>query len=264
MCEIPPIVIERQRITRPGQLGLGFTPDDGLGLWQPREYVVRDCIIDLADMPLETLDEAAAVTWGASAMFLRCVIRGAGKLILCGSGDPEKAALETGKRVVFDHCILEDFGRRGVEAQAGMRVTLKHCLVRNWGDPARHTVRDFASWARHGGRIYAVDTVFWQDRFARPWRQFWGDFTARLGQAWNDEGWRGLLRLDTYSPGVCWGLVAGPGGAVSAWHCWANRWWITLPPQQHAGSRAYVMPLVRALELMAKRLDADLPPPSAK
>ena len=263
MCERPPIVIERQRITRPGQLGLGFTPDDGLGLWQPREYVVRDCIIDLSSLPLDMLDEAAAVTWGASAVFLRCVIRGAGKLILCGSGDPKKAALEAGKRVVFEHCILEDFGRRGVEVQAGMRVTLNKCLVRHWGKTSRHTVRDFASWAHHGGRIYAKDTIFWQDRFLRPFPQFWGDLAAHIGQAWNDYGWRGLMRRDTYLPGVCRAVLAGPGGTVIAWHCWANRWWIAVPPQQRTGTRAYAMPLVRTLELMANRLDAELPPASA-
>ena len=62
------IVIAQQRITKPGQLGLGFTPDDGLGAWLPREYIVRDCIIDLSGLPLEELDEAAAVTWGASVV----------------------------------------------------------------------------------------------------------------------------------------------------------------------------------------------------
>lgn len=41
MSEELPIVVEHQRITHPGQLGIGYTPDDGLGLWLPREYVVR-------------------------------------------------------------------------------------------------------------------------------------------------------------------------------------------------------------------------------
>ena len=265
MCESRPIIIERQRITRPGQLGLGFTPDDGVGLWQPREYVVRDCIIDLSALPLDMLDEAAAVTWGASAVFLRCVIRGAGKLILCGSGDPKKAALEAGKRVVFEHCILEDFGRRGVEAQAGMRVTLKNCLVRNWGKTSRHTVRDFASWAHGGGRIDAVGTVFWQDRFLRPLHQFWGDLAAHIGQAWNDYGWRGLLRIDTYLPGVCRALLAGPGGTAWAWRCWRNRWWVVLPLRHTTAMmpKCEALALIAELEQMAATLDAELPPASA-
>lgn len=256
------IVIERQRITRPGQLGLGFTPDDGLGLWQPREYIVRDCIIDLSALPLEALDEAVGVTWGASAVFRRCVIRGAGKLILCGSGDPGKAELEQGRRVLFEDCLLENFGRRGVEVQAGMRVTLKGCLVRNWGKPDRHTVRDFGAWAHHGGRIDAVGCVFWQDHFSRPWRQFWGDFVARIGQAWNDEGWRGLLRLSTWLPGVCLALRATAGGKVCAWCCWRNRWWIALPQQRGPSAkmeRGDAIALYNLLNTMALCLDVELP-----
>lgn len=255
------IVIERQRITRPGQLGLGFTPDDGLGLWLPHEYHVRDCIIDLSALPLEELDESVGVTWGASAVFRRCVIRGSGKLILCGSGDPDKAEIEQGRRVLFEDCLLEDFGRRGVEVQAGMRVTLKGCLVRNWGSPSRHSVRDFASWAHSGGRIDAVDTIYWQDTFLRPCGQLWGDLCHHIGQAWHDAGWRGLLWPGAWLPGVCRGLVATAGGEVWAWRCYRNKWWIALP-WRHATAampRAEALERMCALEAMAARLEAELP-----
>ena len=86
------------------------------------------------------------VVWGSSAVFRRCVIRGAGKLVLCGSGDTDKLNVERGKTVIFEDCILEDFGRRGPEAQSGMRVMLRGCLIRNWGAPDRFDVRSFASW----------------------------------------------------------------------------------------------------------------------
>lgn len=262
------VVIERQRITRPGQLGLGFTPDDGLGLWQPHEYHIRDCIIDLSDMPLAALDEAAAVTWGASAIFRRCVIRGAGKLVLIGSGDAEKAAVEEGRRVFFEDCILEQGSRRFPEVQCGMRVTLKRCLIRNWGVPDRFNPdpktpdRAFAAWAHTpGSRIDAVDCVFWQDAFWRPARQMWRDWTRHLGQAWMDEGWRGLLRPGAWLPGVCRGLVASDGGQAWAWHCYRNRWWIALPWRRTTAAmpRAVALELVRELEAMAMRLEVELP-----
>ena len=40
------------------------------------------------------------------------------------------------------------------------------------------------------------------------------DWLAHLGQAWNDEGLRGLLRPANWLPGVCRGLVATAGGQV--------------------------------------------------
>ena len=255
MCTESTITIARQRITQPGQLGLGYTVEDGLGLWQPHEYLVEDCIIDLSGWPLNALDEAVAVTWGASAIFRRCVIRGAGKLVLCGSGDAARATAEAGRTVTFEDCILEGFGRRGVEAQAGMRVILHSCLIRNWGCPSRHIVRDFAAWAHRGGRIDAVGSAWWQDSFARPWHQAWADWTAHIGQAWNDEGWRGLLRPAAWLPGVCRGLLATDGGAVSARRCWKNHWWIVLPAGDAAPmGKADALWLVGELEAMAARL----------
>ena len=94
---------------------------------------MEDSIIDLSACPLERLDEAAGITWGSRAIFRRCVIRGAGKLILCGSGDADKLAVERGKVVIFEDCILEDFGRRGPEVQSCMWIILRRCLIRNWG-----------------------------------------------------------------------------------------------------------------------------------
>ena len=108
--------LKRQIITAPGAGGHGLDMSDG----QP--WLVEDCLIDLSACPLNQLDEAVGVTWGSSAVFRRCVIRGAGKLVLCGSGDTDKWNVERGKTIIFEDCILEDFGRRGPEAQSGMRV----------------------------------------------------------------------------------------------------------------------------------------------
>lgn len=92
--------IAGQRITAPDAGG------HGLGISDGQSWLVEDSIIDLSACPLERLDEAAGITWGSRAIFRRCVIRGAGKLILCGSGDADKLAVERGKVVIFEDCIL--------------------------------------------------------------------------------------------------------------------------------------------------------------
>ena len=214
--------VRHQRITAQDAGGHGLDMSDG----QP--WLVEDCVIDLSACPLEGLDEAVGVTWGSRALFRRCVIRGAGKLLLCGSGDADKLAVERGKVVIFEDCILEDFGRRGPEAQSCMRVILRRCLIRNWGKTERFDVRAFAAWAHHGGRIEAYACVFDQPRFWHGWRLMARDWLAHLGQAWNDEGLRGLLRPANWLPGVCRGLTATAGGHVRAADCRATRWWIRL------------------------------------
>lgn len=172
----------------------------GLGISDGQSWLVEDSIIDLSACPLERLDEAVGITWGSRAIFRRCVIRGAAKLILCGSGDADKLAVERGKIVIFEDCLFENFGRRGPEVQSCMWIILRRCLIRNWGEPRRCDVRAFAGWAHHGGRIEAESCVFDQPRFWRGWRVMVGDWLAHLGQAWNDEGLRGVLRPAAWSP----------------------------------------------------------------
>lgn len=260
--------ISRQRITRPGQLGAGYTGDDGLGMYQPLSYEVEDCIIDLSAWPVDQLDEAAAVTWGASATFRRCVIRGAGKIVLCGSGNEEMIPAETGKKVEFFDCILEHGSRRFPEVHDGMQVVMHGCLIRNWGDPDRfnynkeHPDRNFGAWAHTANsRIDAVGCVFWQDSFWRPLRQMVLDWARQIEQAWNDEGFRGLLRLSTWIPGVCKGLLATDGGEAYAWACWKNRWWIAMPWRHTTEmmSETEARMMVEELDQMAAALDAELP-----
>ena len=236
--------LREQRITAPG------TGGDGLGMSDGQSWLVEDSLIDMSACPLEGLDEAVGVTWGSRALFRRCRIRGAGKLLLCGSGDADKLAVERGRVVIFEDCILEDFGRRGPEAQSGMRVILRRCLIRNWGEPGRFDVRAFAAWAHHGGRIEAYACVFDQPRFWRGWRLMARDWLAHLGQAWNDEGLRGLLRPANWLPGVCRGLTATAGGHVRAENCRATRWWIRL--EGHHGPR---MSRAKAQALMDELAD---------
>ena len=253
--------ISNVRITRPGQLGDEFTYDDGLGLVKEGEtYLVEDCIIDLSDLPLDDLDEAMACTYGASAVYRRCVIRGAGKLVLCGCGDDSKVPVETGKRVEFYNCILEDGGRRLPEVQDGMEVVMHGCLIRNWGAADRFSVRNFAGWAHRGGRIDAINCVFWQDSFWRPLKQMIVDLCNQIGEAWNTERLRGLFRLSTWIPGVCKGLLATDGGEAHAWQCWKNKWWIVFPWKSTAQmDETDAKIIIVNLETMAAELDARLP-----
>lgn len=244
--------VASQRITAPDAGG------HGLGISDGEDWLVEDCIIDLSAYPLTRLDEAVGVTWGSSAVFRRCVIRGAGKLILCGSGDAAKTAVESGKLVLFEDCILENFGRRGPEVQSGMRVILRDCLIRNWGVPGRFDVRAFGAWAHHGGHIDAEACVFVQPCFWRGWRVMVGDWLAHLGQAWNDEGLRGVLRLANWLPGVCRGLVATTGGHVRTRHCYATPWWIRLEERHGDMSQEDAAEMVRRLEAMRQDMERRL------
>ena len=234
-----------QTITAPDTGGHGLDMSNG------QDWLVEDCLIDLSACPLDQLDEAVGVVWGSSAVFRRCVIRGAGKLVLCGSGDAAKIAVEHGKTVTFEGCVLENFGRRGPEAQSGMRVMLWGCLIRNWDAPDRFDVRSFGAWAHHGGSIEAVGCVFDQSCLWRGWQIMVRDWLAHLGQAWTDEGLHGPLRPANWLPGVCRGLTATAGGHVRAETCRATRWWIRL--EGHHGprmSREDAAALVKTLEAM--------------
>ena len=223
------VIIENRLITRPGQLtAQGSNAADGIGFCADTEVLVRNCVVDFSNLDLEEQDEAASMTWGAHGIFENCTLRGAVKLFLCGSGDAHKADVENGRRVTLRGCTLEHFGRRGPEVQAGMEVRLENCVIRNWGEPDLFTSRIFGAWAHNGGRITAINCRFEQAAFWRGWRVMLADLCGHIGQAWNDEGVRGLLRWKTYLPGVCRGLTAGPGGTVTAYGCTKNRWWIRI------------------------------------
>ena len=166
--------------------------------------------------------------------------------------------MERGKVVIFEGCILEDFGRRGPEVQSGMRVILRDCLIRNWGAPGRFDVRAFGAWAHHGGHIDAEACVFVQPCFWRGWRVMVGDWLAHLGQAWNDEGLHGVLRLANWLPGVCRGLVATAGGHVRTRHCYATPWWIRLEARHGDMSQEDAVEMVRRLEAMRQDMERRL------
>ena len=221
--------VRHQRIIAPDAGGHGLGMSDG------QSWLVEDCLIDLSACPLEGLDEAVGVTWGSRALFRRCVIRGAGKLLLCGSGDADKLAVERGKTVIFEDCILEDFGRRGPEVQSCMRVILRRCLIRNWGSRDGSTCGPLPP-----GRITAAASRPMPASLTSP-------ASGAAGGSWRGTGWPiwarpGMTRAcaaccarPAGCPASAGGLTATAGGHVRAADCRATRWWIRL--EGHHGPR---------------------------
>lgn len=199
----------------------GQDPPDALGLSKQNYWDIHRCIVDLTNWPMDKEDEAVGITWGASATFVNCVIRGAAKNILCGCGDDEKVPVEKGKRVTFDHCIIEDFCRRGPEVQDGMECIMRHCLIRNWGRNAKFDTRAFGGWAHKGGTIYAEDCIFINDNsptFSNNLRDHWHHFW----QCMKERGLLGLFHRDAYMSGYRRALTKGPDGSISAYNCYAG------------------------------------------
>lgn len=237
-------------ITTPG--------DDGIGLYHEEYCHVHDCIIDLSACALDTLDEALGITYGAHGLVENCVIRGAGKLVLCGCGDDEKVPVETGKGVTFKHCLFENFSRRGPEVQNGMVAVLSHCVVRNWGEPERFTQRAFGAWAHKGGRIIAQHSVFIND--VRPGFRYWfADHIGHLGQAINERGWKGLFTRDAWLSGYKRALTAGPDGYVEARQCFADEG-LVMDNAIGTMSDEHAMHLLFEIETMANELERKLRP----
>lgn len=206
------------RPTEPKKDGLGFADNN-------RHFIVKNCAIDLSTCDLDILDEAIGVTYGSSAYFENCYIRGAGKAILCGCGDHDKLDImenERHKRVEFFECVITDFCRRGPEVQDQMRGYLNRCLIQNWGCPDRWDTRAFGAWAHDSGsRIEAVDCIFIQNvqptfwmKVQDHWNHFW--------QAWNDEKLKGIFSKYAYQSGFRKALVSSDGGWVSAKRCYRS------------------------------------------
>lgn len=229
----------------------------GLELFDGRQHSLRNCLIDLSEADLAKMDEALSFSWGCFGEVENCVIRGAGKLVLLGSGDADKLAVEKGTEVFFKNCIFENFSRRAPEVQDGMRAILKNCLIRNWGHADRFSVRSFGGWAHTPGSfIYAENVIFRQEKFFAG--RFWQDLIGHVGQAVNDSGLRGLLGREAWLPGVCRGLVATCKGHVRARHCHKNRWWIAIENHTEPMSDAEARELENNLENMRKELYARL------
>ena len=214
------IEVHNKVITEPGTLNPAFfTENDGVGCCTDNEYYIHDSVIDMSNT---TCDEALSFTRGAWGRVERCTIIGAGKLVLCGSGEPEYRHVTQGKSVVFEDCVFADFCRRGPEVQDGMVAYLLRCFVWSWSDPKHFDVRAFGAWAHGGGHIFARDSVFVAPHHL-PFLLSLKDRIAHIGQAVKDDGLRALLRRRTYVAGPRRALTRGPGGYVTRQHCYVGK-----------------------------------------
>ena len=253
--------IAHKYINKPDFFGIG--DKDGLGIHTEEYFHVHDCIIDLSGVPLSEMDEAFSPTWGAHGLIESCLIRGAGKLVLCGCGDEQtpgsEAAKEIGKGVTFKRCVLEDFGRRGPEVQGGMVVVLSQCLVRNWGVPSRFDTRAFGAWAHDGGVISAQHTIFHQSDFCPSLWCWLRDHIGHFGQAINERGFfRALFHKDAWLSGYRRGLTAGPKGFVFANLCHVTDSRIVIDTPYKPMNEIEYATLLNELTVMVDRLVDEL------
>lgn len=259
-------IIENKLITRTDWKP-GDKPKDGIGMCNGMHWDIKNCIIDLTDAPDGSVDEACGITWGSSATFEHCVIRGAGKLVLCGCGDDpdeaesedirKKILAERGKTVTFWGCILENFGRRGPEVQGGMTARLYDSMVFNWGCNDQFDTRAFGVWAHDEGRVEAKSTLFL--RGERPSIKHWfQDHWYHFGQAVNERGFfKALFHRDAWLSGYKRALTAGPRGFVYASDCYFTDGLVTDSDNNPMSSSAAYQYLVRLLE-MKQRLGREL------
>ena len=92
--------LENERVTAPavpGGDGIMVRGGDG-------KTIVRRCLVDFSGVSLEGTDEAASFVQGAHARVVQCRFTGAGKLVLCGSGDTPE--LDAGAHVIFEECMI--------------------------------------------------------------------------------------------------------------------------------------------------------------
>ena len=235
----------------------GDKPKDALGMCNGMHWDIKNCIIDLTDWPAYKTDEACGITWGSSARFENCLIRGAGKLILCGCGDDEWVDKERGKHVEFHKCVFENFGRRAPEVQDGMTCAMYDCLIQGWGFYEKFDTRVFAAWAHKGGSIYAEKCVFLPQYSVRPW--YWlKDHWNHFWQCVNERGFfRALFHRDAWLSGYKRALTAGPDGVVKAVNCYAPRGYVI---DNHEKPMDAMIAMVKYHELtgMAEKLREEL------
>lgn len=190
-----------------------------------RVTIISDRVFDFRDYPTARQDEVISGVDGASVRLQRCVILGGIKAVLAGNGDHPGNDMRFGHWEMED-CVIMGAGRRCPEAQDFVELTMRRCWIHNWG--RAFDVRAFGGWAHRGGRIAAEHCLFTQSGgiWSLGLRTTLRDIIAHVGQAWNDDGPGGLLRWQTYLPGVCRGLMGNTGGLAIATKCYRNRRWI--------------------------------------
>jgi len=195
---------------------------DGLQLATKDMYIVEDCIVDMFTQKNVEFDEACGITWGAAAIFRRCMFDFAGKLVLVGSGDEDKRPLEENRFVRFEDCWFRNFGRRGPEIQSGTRAEMEGCFIENWGEPFVWDTRAFGVWVHDGGRLKIKNSMFVQLDEQIPFKLWLKDKVGHIGQAIHDHGLKALFQPRTYVNGWRRACTVEDDGELMAENCYKS------------------------------------------
>lgn len=178
--------------------------------------LIQDCIFDLAGVPLADQDEAIDCIKGARVTIERCVFVGCKKAILGGNGD-YPAEDQAGGLLTLRNCAFVRCGRRCPEVQDGVLADMGHCWVHDWG-VGSFDVRTFGAWAHNGAALNAWDCVF--SRSHSLSRKDWiVDHLNHLGEAYNDDGIRGIFSPSSWVSGQERGLDYTGGGQGGSLDC---------------------------------------------
>lgn len=178
--------------------------------------LIQDCIFDLSAVPLADQDEAIDCIKGAHVVIERCVFIGCKKAILGGNGDYPAEDKASGV-LVLRKCAFIRCGRRCPEVQDGVLADMGHCWVHDWG-VGSFDVRTFGAWAHNGAALNAWDCVF--SRSHSLSRKDWiVDHLNHLGEAYNDDGIRGIFSPSSWVSGQERGLDYTGGGQGGSRDC---------------------------------------------
>lgn len=178
--------------------------------------LIQDCIFDLSAVPLADQDEAIDCIKGAHVVIDRCVFIGCKKAILGGNGD-YPAEDQAGGHLTLRNCAFVRCGRRCPEVQDGVLADMRNCWVHDWGVGC-FDVRTFGAWAHNGASLSVWDCVF--SRSHSLSRRDWVvDHLNHLGEAYNDNGIRGIFSRPSWVSGQRRGLDFTGRGAGGSEGC---------------------------------------------
>ena len=175
----------------------------------------RDCTLvnvtlDNSGVHPDYGDEAISVVHGATNIWIsRCTIRGWGKAILIGCGDPEWREAEADATVIIGSTIFEGCGRRHPYVRYGT-VEMGDCTIRDWG--RAWSVKSYGVRAEDGAVVRMTGCRFEQRPFwqaaANPWR---------------------LVKELAQGCGPHKAIKTASGGKIILSKCTKNRSWINAP-----------------------------------
>ena len=188
------------------------------GDWPGKTWHYKNCVFDFRNVPLGDQDEAFSVVYGATATLENCVIIGAKKAILCGTGDDG----DWGGRLTMRNCLILGCGRRTPEAQQGYTVTMDRCWIHNWGIEETFDVRAFATWAHDDAKITITNCIY--TRNSGLGSNDARDIAEWIGWYTNEYGVLAAVGKDRYGlSGSLRAIEKIGGGTIIAEHNYRNQ-----------------------------------------